>query len=139
MTMTSGAILGTLMVFYVDEVAVSYSTGCSISITGPGTVDVSNKDSSYWVQKLKKQGYTWTASVEGVFAFDGSGVDIREVYDLFRGNTTFLLRMSTGVSGDIVFSGQAVASNFSADFPYNDCSTWTFDCEGLGRLDFIGT
>ena len=136
---TSGAVNGTLMLFYVDNVAVSYSTSCSINITGPGTIDVSNKDSSYWVQKLKKRGYTWTASVDGVFAFDGSGVDIRELHALFRENTTFTIKMSTEVADDVIFSGSAVASDFSADFPDNDGSTWSFSCEGLGRLDALTT
>ena len=136
---TSGAVLGTLMVFYVDATAVSYSTSCSLSITGPGTVDVSNKDSSYWAEKLKLKGYSWTASCDGVFAFDGSGVNIQELHGLFRENTTFTVKMSTGVADDVIFSGSAVATGFSADFPHNDGSTWSFECEGLGRLTALLT
>jgi len=136
---SSGVISGTLCLLYVDGTAVSYSTSCSLSITGPGTIDVSNKDSSYWMEKLQAKGYSWTMSCDGMFAFDGSGVDIRALHGLLRDNTEFTAKMSTGVAGDVIFSGQATSTGFNADFPYNDASTWSFDLEGLGRLTALTT
>lgn len=136
---STGVINGTLMLFYIDDTAVSYSTSCSLSITGPGTIDVSNKDSSYWMQKLQAKGYSWTASVDGLFAFDGSGVDIRALHKLLTNNTQFTMKMATGVAGDVIFSGEATPTGFNADFSYNDASTWTFDSEGLGRLTALTT
>jgi len=136
---TSSVINGTDFLIYVGGVSVSYSTSCSITITGPGTIDTQNKDSNNWIPKLKAKGYSWTASADGMYALDGSGISIRDIFDMFRNNETVTIKMATSDAADAFFSGDAVATSFSADHPHNDASTFSVEFEGLANLTFIRT
>lgn len=135
---TTGKINGTSLLLYVGNVAVSYSTSCSISITGPGTIDVTNKDSTGWLEKLKAKGYGWTASAEAFATFDGT-LSIEEIFELFRSNQTVTLKMGTSDATDAFFGGSAVATSFTMDAPHEDASTFSVDFEGLGELTFAAT
>lgn len=136
---TTGVINGTSLLVYVDGTAISYTTSCSINITGPGTFPVSTKDSYEWVQKLKAEGASWTVSADGMFALDGSGVDMRSIFNLFDRNQTVTIKMATSDAADEFFSGSAVATSFSVDAPDNDASTFSVEFEGLGDLTFAVT
>ena len=132
---TTGKINGTSLLLYVDGTAVSYSTSCSLSITGAGTINVSNKDSYTWLEKLKAKGYGWTMSCDGMAAFDGT-LNIEEIFELFRSNQTVTLKMSTSDAADRFFSGSATATLFDMDAPQEDATTFSVDFEGLGELAF---
>jgi predicted secreted protein len=135
---TTGKILGTDFLLYVGGTAVSWSTSCSLSITGPGTTDVSNKDSNNWLEKLKNKGYGWTMSVDGMATFDGT-INLRDLFDMFRNNETVTVKFSTDDAADKFYSGSAVATSFSLDAPHNDATTFSCEFEGLGGLTFIAT
>ena len=135
---TTGKINGTDLLLYVEGVAVSWSTSCSLSITGPGTMDVSNKDSDNWLEKLKAKGYSWTMSCDGMATIDGT-YSIEDLFLLFRNNDTVTLKLGTDDAADRFFSGEAVATSFSLDGPHNEGSTFSCEFEGLGILNFIAT
>lgn len=134
MAITSGVIAGTDFLVYSDGTAISYSTSCSISITGPGTIPVSTKDSGNWIKKLKKKGYEWTVSADGLLALDGSGIDLREIYNLLRDNSTVVVKFATTGTDDYFFYGDAVATGFNMDAPDNDASTFSCSFEGIDQL-----
>lgn len=136
---TTGVINGTSILLYVDSTAVSYSTNCSLSIMGPGAMTVNHKDSLEWLQKLKKVGAGWTASCSGMYALDGSNVNLREVFALLDRNQTVTVKIATSDAADNFFSGEAVVTGFSADFPHDEGSTFSVDFEGLGDLTFAVT
>ena len=135
---TTGKINGTDLLLYVDNVAISYSTSCSISITGPGAFSVSNKDSKNWDEKLQARGYSWTASAEAMTTFDGT-LCIDEIFELFRNNQSVTIKMSTDDAADRFFSGSATATSFNMDAPDNEASTFSVEFEGLGELAFRAT
>jgi len=134
MAETVGVILGTNMLLYVDDTAISYSTDCSISITGPGGAEVNHKDSDNWMVKLKKKGITWTASASGMMAFDGSGVDLRALFLSLTDLTSVNIKMSTATAGNLLFHGSAVITGLSLDAPDDEGGTFSVEFEGLGRL-----
>ena len=135
---TTGKINGTSLLLYVGGTAVSYTTSCSLSISGPGTIDVSNKDSENWLEKLKAKGYGWTASADGMFTFDGT-LCVDEIFELFRTNQTVTVKISTSDAADRFFSGSAVATSYSMDAGNNDATTFSVEFEGLGELAFRAT
>jgi len=136
---TTGKINGTDILLYVDNVAVSHSTSCSLNISGPGTIPVNNKDSSNWIEKLKRKGYEWTMSVEAFYTLDGT-LSTQEIYDLFRNNSTVTLKFSTAAaSADRFFSGSAVATGANFDAPQEDGVVLGCEFEGLGILEFLAT
>lgn len=130
---TTGKINGTNLLLYVGGTAISYTSSCSLSISGPGTIDVSNKDSNNWLEKLKAKGYGWTMSADGMATFDGT-LAIDELFELFRTNQTVTVKMSTSDSADRFFSGSAVATSFNMDAPGEDATTFSVEFEGLGEL-----
>lgn len=135
---TTGKINGTDILLYVGGVAVSHSTECSLSITGPGTIPVNNKDSNNWIEKLKRKGYEWTMSVGAFYTLDGT-LSTQEIYDLFRNNDTVTLKFSTDDAADRFFSGEAVATSANFDAPQEDGVTLGCEFEGLGILNFLTT
>ena len=139
MAMTAGVINGTDILVYVGGVAISYSTSCTLTITGAGAIPVSSKDSGVYLDKLIAKGHSWSVSVSGMGGMDGGDLDLREIYDLFRANASVSIRFSTEVAGNFVWSGDAVATGFSMDAPDNEGSTFSCDFEGLGRLNIFIT
>ena len=135
---TTGKINGSDFLLYVGGVAVSWSTSCSLSVTGPGTIDVSNKDSDNWLEKLKAKGYSWTMSVDGMATFDGT-YSVEDIFLLFRNNSTVTIKFSTDDAADRFWSGSAVATSFSLDAPQEDATTFSCEFEGLGILNFVAT
>ena len=133
---SSGVINGTNILLYADGTAISYSTSASISITGPGAAEVNHKDSGNWMTKLKKVGITWTASMDGMFALDGTGVNVRELYDILNGLTTVTIKMGTSDATDAFFSGSAVCTGYNVDAPVDEGGTFSAEFEGLSKLSF---
>ncbi len=134
--MSTGVINGTDIALYVDGTAISYSTSCNITITGPGAAEINHKDSGNWMEKLKKKGITWAANVDGMFALDGAGVSIREIYDVLNGLVTVTIKMATSDVTDPFFSGLAVADGFNVDGPLEEGGTFSASFEGLSKLSF---
>jgi len=134
MAETSGVILGTNMLLYVDDTAISYSTDCSISISGPGAAEVNHKDSNNWMVKLKKKGITWTASASGMMAFDGAGTDLRDLFLNLTDLDTVNIKMSTATAGNLLLHGSAVITGFSLEAPNDEGGTFSVEFEGIDRL-----
>jgi len=133
---TTGVINGTDILLYVGNVAISYSRSCSIAISGPGTMEINHKDSGNWMTKLKKKGITWTASADGMFALDGAGINMRELYNVLNGLTTVTIKMGTSDATDAFFSGSAVCTGYNVDAPLDEGGTFSAEFEGLGKLSF---
>ena len=136
MTMTAGVINGSDFLVYVGGTAISYSTSCSLSMTGPGTSTVNHKDSGNWLTKLKKKGASWTISCDGMLALDGAGINLRELYDVLNGNKTVTVKFATSEASNYFFSGSAVITSFSLDAPLEEGGTWSCEFEGLGKPSF---
>lgn len=139
MAETVGVINGTEFLLFLDGTAISYSTSCSISITGPGAAEVNHKDSGNWMTKLVKKGITWTASVDGMLALDGGDVNLRELYDVLNGLVSVTIKMATSNADDTFFSGSAVSTGFNVDAPLEEGGTWSMEFEGLSKLLFALT
>ena len=136
---TDGVINGTKFAVYAGTTKVAYATSASISINH-NLRDTSTKDSGGWRDQLEGQR-DWEVSVEGMLIFtnlDGSaitGLTINELYSSYIATrTSFTLKFSTEVSGDIKWSGTAFLTSLSADTPNEDSSTWSGSFSGSGTL-----
>ena len=136
---TNGVINGTKFGVYVAGTKIAYATSASISMNH-NLRDTSTKDSSGWRDQLEAQR-DWEVSVEGMLIFvDGSGgaisnLTMDELYSTYIATRTeFTLMVSTEVSGDIKWSGQAFLTSLSADTPNEDSSTWSGSFSGTGAL-----
>ena len=136
---TNGVINGTKFGVYVAGTKIAYATSASISMNH-NLRDTSTKDSSGWRDQLEAQR-DWEVSVEGMLIFvDGSGgaisnLTMDELYSTYIATRTeFTLMVSTEVSGDVKWSGQAFLTSLSADTPNEDSSTWSGSFSGTGAL-----
>lgn len=134
MAATVGVLNGTNLLVYVATSAISYSTSCSLTITGAGTINVNNKDSGYWTAKLKAHGTTWSVSCDGMLGLDGAGTSIRELHDILEAKTTVTVKFASTSADDYFFTGSAVCTSFSADAGDNAAGTFSCEFEGLGVL-----
>ena len=136
---TNGVINGTKFGVYLGATKIAYATSASITMNH-NLRDTSTKDSAGWRDQLEGQR-DWEVSVEGMLIFvDGSGGAIAglTMNELFTNQiatrTTYELKFSTSVTGDIEWTGDAFITSLSADTPNEDSSTWSGSFSGTGPL-----
>jgi len=138
---TNGVINGTKFGVYAAGTKIGYATSASISMNH-NLRDTSTKDSSGWREQMEGQR-DWEVSVEGMVIFvDNSGgaisdLTVNELYSTYMegaNRTSFELKFSTEVTGDIYWHGTAWLTSLSADTPNEDSSTWSGSFSGTGAL-----
>lgn len=113
---TTGVVNGRLLLFEVDEgsstyVATGCATECSISFDRETreTTCAQSGDNREYLYGLK----TATGTFAGLFAFDDSNHSGIEFYDSLDGGTIENVKFTTGVVGDVEWSGSALFTNVS--------------------------
>ena len=133
MAATTGVVNGTICVLYLGETAISYSTSCSLSLSGT-TIDVTNKDSGYWVQKISGHKNSWTMSVDAFYNMDGAGVTPYELFDPLRDGDLVSLKFTTTNTDDTFFVGNAIVTSLNITAGDSEAATFSAEFEGAGRL-----
>lgn len=133
MAETTGIINGTSMAVYVEGVKVAVATGGTISISMP-TRETSNKDVSTWVTRLPNRG-SWSIGGSSFFRFEDSETNgFNMLMSALVARTAVTVMVSTQLSGNKRYYGEAYCNQLDADFPDDDNSTFTFNFEGTGAL-----
>tara|TARA_R100001198_G_C5206145_1_gene193242 strand:- start:307 stop:744 length:438 start_codon:yes stop_codon:yes gene_type:complete len=138
---TDNVINGTLAVLktgtsHSDATPFAFSTSASISLS-MDTRDISNKGSAGWRELLEAQK-SWSASVEGLYAFnDSSSASVKnyeELFDKLVARGQIYLEVSTGVTGDEYYYGQVYVTSVEQSAPMEDNVTFSASFEGTGQL-----
>lgn len=128
---TTGIVNGTLLVLYVNDVAIASTTQHTLSLQ-MATRDATNKSSSGWSAKLPGVR-SWSATGSGLFAFDAAyGYD--DLFGLVNARTLVTVKLSTEVSGDKFYQGSAYLTDVQMDSPTEENTTFSFTFEGTGAL-----
>lgn len=134
---TTGSIKGNTMLLYVDDAggstyaAVEIQEDFSLEINGE-TIDASYKGTNDWGSVLTgSKSYSGTLTAH--FTHDASQ-GVAEFFDNFVADTEFTWEVSSGVTGDIKFSGTAMVGSMSIDWPKNDVSRYTVTFNGIGAI-----
>ena len=129
--MASTGINNGILAIYHAGTKVSHSTDASISYNA-NTIDVTSKDSSY--RRDLKYGITsWSMSGSAFFAED-AGEGYADMLANLAGRTTVTVKISTGVVGDVEYSGTALVSSLEHSGGVEDGETYSFTFEGTGAL-----
>lgn len=116
--MNAGVLDGGLMLLYVDNVAVAYST--NVQVTPVNTLRESpNKDDGGWTKRYSgRKDVTGSCSYLAAFATDAGGTlfnFVGIINQIFNG-TEVTIKISTEESGDYSFSGPALFEQASLTF-----------------------
>lgn len=135
---TTGIVDGRLMRITLDTEKVIHSTSCSISINVE-VRDTASKDIPNGWSDGETGTKSWTASCEGLFSWDDTidaeaRVDAEGLFDLITAGAKVALVMTTGVSGDVEYSGDAIITSLEKTFPNNENSTYSLSLQGAGPL-----
>lgn len=116
--MNSGVLDAGLMLLYVDDVAIAYSTNVQLTITNT-LRDAPNKDDGGWTKRYAgRTDVTGSCSYLCAFATDAGGsiFNIVSLANLVFNGTEVTIRISTEESGDYEYSGDALFESVNLTF-----------------------
>lgn len=129
---TTGIVPGTLMAVYVSGTKIALLTTNSFSESRP-TRETANKDSGDWVTRVANRG-SWSASASALYQNSASNGNYHALKALKDAGASVTVMFHTMVSGDYYFTGSALITELSLDFPDNDNSSYSISFEGTGAL-----
>lgn len=107
---TSGIVSGTKLRLFDDATAIARATDCSVEFSAE-TESVSHKDSTGGWAETEVGELSGTGSCEILFEETTGGFST--LWDKFINKTALTLKMTTGVTGDTVISGQAYVTSMT--------------------------
>lgn len=134
---TTGAVKGNSLIVYMDDAdgsglrAIACSTECTLTLTND-QIETTCKDNDGAKQYLTG-GQDWEISSSGIVKFDADR-GVEDISDAALGQTSCVVRMSTGVNGDYYYQGDALITSFSMTAPLNAAATWSVTFKGTGTL-----
>lgn len=126
---TSGVVSGTDICIYANGVKMAYLLSNSAS-KSRSTRNTTNKDSGQFethLAALISTGY----EAEGLMVEGSSYVTL---YDLFIAGSLVTVMESSGVTGDIKYSQDAVMTKLDRTNPHHENSTFTVSFVGSGTI-----
>lgn len=127
---STGFINGTMIGLYIEGVLTSYSTNCSMDASME-TREVTNKQSGGNAE-FRESKKTTTYSGDFIHAPDAA-VGVEEMYAYLAARTMVTVRMSTEVSGDKFYEGEAYITSINLTAPMEDNVTYTMSLQVTGK------
>lgn len=136
---TTGIVDGTIIRLELAGEKIVHATSSNIDMSKELT-ELSSKDTGggdYTEQTPGKK--SWSMSCEGLYSYDDTissdpRADAEALYDAWESDTAVTVKWTTGVTGDVEFSGSAFVSNVSFTAPNADSATYSFQLTGTGAL-----
>lgn len=128
---TAGIVNGTILLLYVDGVAISSTTSHTLNFE-MATRDATTKDSGGYEEVLEGLR-SWTVDFDAMVAFDDTN-GYEELRALIAGRTEVTVLFSSVVSGDPQWSGKAFLTSVSLEAAVEDSSTMSGSFKGTGEL-----
>ena len=133
---TTGKINTTLLAIYTGSgtgTKITHLNDCSLTMNHSPR-NVSTKDSAGWEEFLEGMR-SWEMSASGLLSWDATNAPD----DLFTTNintrTAVTVLFTTAVTGDIVYSGSAWATNLEQSSPgQEETATFSMSFQGTGAL-----
>lgn len=128
---TTGPINGTLYKITVGGTEIDSLTSNSVSFS-MDTRDVTTKDSS-GNRELLATISSASYSAEGIVALDDT-YGVEELYDAFIARTAVAVVFTTGLTGDVQWTQNAIITSCEIDAPMEDNVTFSASFEGTGAI-----
>jgi TP901-1 family phage major tail protein len=136
---TTGIVDGTIIRLELATEKIVHATSSNLDMSLELT-ELSSKDTGggdYTEQTAGKK--SWSASCEGLYSYDDTissdpRADVEALFDAWEAGTAVAVKWTTGVTGDVEFSGNAFVSNVSFTAPNADSATYSFQLTGTGAI-----
>ena len=130
---TTGKFNGDLLILDIDGNTLAHSTDATLTISQDAP-DTTTKDSSGWKENLDDGNRSWEMSASGLLTYDAANTAPDDLADHILNNTSNVLKFTTGVTGDIEYSGTAKLTSISMNSPQNGPVTFEVTYQGNGAL-----
>lgn len=128
---TTQKINGTLLLLYVDDVAVANSTSFSVS-TSMSTREATTKDSAGWMEVLEGlREWGMDGEIQVTYSATFGYFDL---WDIYNTRDEVLLKFSTELSGDNFLQGCGWLTDLSKEAGTEETTTSSFSFQGSGPL-----
>ena len=128
---TVGKVNGTAILLFVEGTAIACLTSNNISLSHAPR-ETTNKDSGGNKESLEGMN-SWSGGGEGFFAED-SPFGFEDLWDLWKARGIVTVKESSGVTGDIEYSGSAFITALERSSPLEETVTFTISFEGTGEM-----
>lgn len=132
---TTGQVTGLLIKIYTGTApgtAISCQTEASLEI-GVNMTDTTCKDTAPGWDAAVASRKNWSISGTAFFSFDASN-GFSQLFGFVTAGTSVLVRITTGVTGDKLYSGQALIESLSLSAGLDDTASYDFSFKGVGAL-----
>lgn len=128
---STGVLNGTDILVYCGGTAIGHATSHSLNLTLDER-DTTTKSSSGWKEILPALR-SWTIDASGFVAYDDT-YTFEELFALYSGRTSVVLKFSTEVTGDNRYTGTAYLSSLNKEAPLEDNVTYSVSFTGTSTL-----
>ncbi len=136
---TTGTPQGELYRVEIGGTLVGHATSSGIDMS-LATQEISSKDTgggSYTEAIAGK--ISWTMPCEFLFNLDATidaaaRLTYEDLHDLFVARTAVAVKITTGVTGDTEYSGNALITALSSSFPNDEVATGSCTLTGVGAI-----
>jgi len=128
---TTGTFNGKLIGVYIGGTLVGCATSGTLRVEAD-QIDATCKDSDSWGSTLLGRR-SWGMDVDALIKLDATE-GLEEAIDYIINETEVTLKFSTEVTGDVYWTGTAVATSVEANAPNNEIASWSVSFEGKGAL-----
>jgi predicted secreted protein len=122
---------GTDLSIFIGGTEVAFATTHDLDL-GMDTREVTNKDSAGW-QEIREGTRNWSTSGEAWFAEDAA-YGFSDLFALYNSRSSFIVKFSTNVSGDVYYTGTAYLTSLTQSDPLEDTASFSFSLDGTGVL-----
>lgn len=132
---TTGQVVGYLMKVYTGTApgtAITCQTDASLEI-GVNLTDTTCKDTNPGWESMVASRKNWSISGSAYFSFDATN-GFSQLFGSITAGTTVQVRITTGVTGDKVYSGTALVENLSLSAGIDDTTSYEYSFKGIGAL-----
>jgi hypothetical protein len=129
---TNGVFVGTKVVPIIDGEPVGCSTDLSLELSSE-VIDATCKDNEGARQVLPGQN-NWTCNFSALTVYN-TDQGVEELVAKWLAKDTVSVSISTGVTGDPLYTGDGYISSLSMSFPLNEVASYDCTIEGTTPLN----
>lgn len=136
---TTGTPKGELYRITIGGTKVGHATSSGID-QSLATQEISSKDTGggAYTETIAAK-ISWTMPVEFLFNLDATidtvdALTYEDLHDLFSARAAVAVKITTGVTGDTEYTGNALITALSSSFPNDEVATGSCTLTGVGAL-----
>ena len=128
---TTGTFNGKLIGVYVNGTLIGCATSGTLRVEAD-SIDATCKDSDAWGSSLAGRR-SWGMDVDALVKLDATE-GMEQSIDYILNDTSVTLKFSTEETGDVYYTGTAIATSVEVNAANNEVTSWSVSFAGQGAL-----